>query len=102
MSFSKPARPVRLISRDGKWEILPTIHLLRCFTVTPKDETKADKLDPVTRILYSANLYDDALAMADKLIAGGHNPSRIEMVHAYKEEFSEIARGNFSVVARKP
>lgn len=102
---NKPERPKRIITRDGRWEIIPDVEVLRIQQLDPQTENQRDEiitLGPKVRILYSAKTWKFAMKRVDEIVASGVRPERIECVFAERDTDRALREGRVEVIPLQP
>lgn len=99
--MARPPRPKRLISGDGKFEIVPDVRIIKVdyLRARSEQEERAEIARGRTmQILYCRETYDDAMKHGDALEAKGFPSSRIEYCLARRELLEALTQGRFTVV----
>ncbi len=94
----RPTRPRTIVSKDGRFKIVPAIKILKVRTLFPRSEAEAQKRaehGDLVRIVYSDACYDQAMTEADQIENEGR---RVEFVYAEKDVLESVVAGDFTVV----
>lgn len=97
----RPQRPPDIISRDGRWKIIPAFTVIHVIPLDPKSvqqEQEAKTKGLLHRIIYCRRTYDFAMQEAERLVKNGLAADRIEYIFAEKDELAAIRAGHFDVV----
>lgn len=96
-----PDKPKPILSKDGRWRIIPCYSVLRVEPLEPRSQLEADAVKRhgrLYRIVYSSDMYDAAIMRAKDLYTD-LGIKRIEFVLANREEQFAVWRGDYIVVA---
>ena len=100
--FTRPKRPRRIVSEDGRWEVIPFVKVYEVHTIEPRVQSEVEmaaQYGKKVRIVYSSEMYDVMVEEAEGLVKSGTPAHRIEPVFAVEQENAAIRKGDFMVVA---